>query len=423
MLDFLAAVIAFPMPVRVLIVVAVAVFVARLINRAIYRWAYSKSDFGPWAKPPKGQPSHTLLDHLPAIGWWRLRRESKALKNSIFWIRPLILEIVFPVAIAWYYHFYVSGGALSTRAAALAIQPELHCQFLGHFVLIALMTVATFIDFDEFTIPDMVTVPGTIIGLLGSLLFAAWLPYNALITPMGVVFGHQELQAVTPALPPWMSGPWGLGIALAIIAGWGFALLDRRWIARRGIGKAIQYLFARMFANRGIWLPVLITCLFLTTVTVVAWQSSAERWPMLLSSLLGLAFAGGVTWAVRLAASWALRVEALGFGDVTLMAMIGSYIGWQASLIVFFMAPMVAFVIVLIRAIITGQTATPYGPYLCTAAAILLAYWNPIWNGWASPLFELGNMILGVVAACIAMLGAILWIWRLIKEALGIKTF
>ena len=42
----------------------------------------------------------------------------------------------------------------------------LHVQFAIHVVLLTLMAVATFIDIDEQTIPDAVTVPGTIIALL-----------------------------------------------------------------------------------------------------------------------------------------------------------------------------------------------------------------------------------------------------------------
>jgi glutamate dehydrogenase/leucine dehydrogenase len=36
--------------------------------------------------------------------------------------------------------------------------PTLHLQFLSHAILFALMLIATFIDFDEQTIPDEVTI-------------------------------------------------------------------------------------------------------------------------------------------------------------------------------------------------------------------------------------------------------------------------
>ena len=44
-------------------------------------------------------------------------------------------------------------------------------------------------------------------------------------------------------------------------------------------------------------------------------------------------------WAVRLIGTAALRREAMGFGDVTLMMMIGTFLGWQACSDLFFLAP------------------------------------------------------------------------------------
>ena len=60
-------------------------------------------------------------------------------------------------------------------------------------------------------------------------------------------------------------------------------------------------------------------------------------WAALLTALVGLVAGGGIVWVVRLIGAVALRREAMGFGDVTLMAMVGAFVGWQASLIVFFM--------------------------------------------------------------------------------------
>ncbi len=333
-------------------------------------------------------------------------------------MRPLLVELLFPVAIAWYYHFYVSGGALPNRAAAMALQPEMHWQFVGHFVLFALMTIATFIDFDEQSIPDFVTIPGTAIGIVGAALAPAWLPFHV------AKFGVSELHAATPgAWPIWLNGIWGLLIALAILVVWGFALLERRVILRRGVGKAIQYFIARMFRHPLLWKVVIGVTSCLLLFVVVCWQLKIGRWELLLSSLLGLAFAGGVTWGVRISASYGLGVEALGFGDVTLMAMIGTYVGWQPSLLIFFIAPLVAILFVIVRTIITGDSATPYGPYLCAAAVIVLVYWDALWTGWAAPVFALGALILGIVVACVFMMGALLWIWRLIKQGLGIGGY
>ena len=73
----------------------------------------------------------------------------------------------------------------------------------------------------------------------------------------------------------------------------------------------------------------------------------------LYSSFLGMAFGGGLVWAIRIIGTIALQKEAMGFGDVTLHAMIGAFLGWQAALLVFVMAPFAALLVVLIQFIVT----------------------------------------------------------------------
>ena len=41
---------------------------------------------------------------------------------------------------------------------------------------------------------------------------------------------------------------------------------------------------------------------------------------------------GLIVWGGRIVATHALKMEAMGFGDVTLVAMIGAYLGWQPCL-------------------------------------------------------------------------------------------
>lgn len=400
------------------LVALLALAAARFINWAVCHWAYFRREAGPWAAAPTGYPPHRSLDHLPVWGWFSLRREAPAL-GQWFWLRPLLIELLFPLAMVWYYHFYIGGGTLPLGQVAKVAMGDLHWQFVGHFILFVWMMIATFIDFDEQSIPDYVTIPGTVIGLLGAAFAPAWLPFHQ--APLAV----EELHANIPEpWPAFLNGAWGLAIGLFIIAVWGFALLDRRWVGRRGPSKGVQYFFARMFRHPWLWKVVLLVTGLLAAGVSLAWSSAQlnpGRWTYLLSSLMGLAFAGGVTWAVRLSASWGLRVEALGFGDVTLMAMIGTYVGWQASLLIFFIAPLVAIAFVLVRWLITGDSATPYGPYLCAATVLLLVYWDRLWTHWAAGMFALGPaMIVAIVVSCVVLMGAMLWIWRLIKQALGI---
>ena len=385
---------------------------------------------GRWDRGPviRKTQARGWLDHVPIFGWFVLRRET-AVHGRGYWFRPLSDRAVLS-GVHCLVLLHVRDGAVCFPAqiGAGAIPPRLdahlHWQFLAHFVLFTLMTIATFIDFDEQSIPDFITVPGTVIGLLGAAFAPAWLPFHQPLAVAGPAIALEELHAGVPnAWPTWLNGRMGLWFGLLILLVWGFALLDRRWITRRGSVKAIQYFFARLLRTRSLWLTVLCVTTCLMLLVVFSWfnlNGPTGRWKYLLSSLFGLAFAGGVTWAVRVSATAGLGVEALGFGDVTLMAMIGTYVGWQPSLLVFFIAPLVAILFVLIRAIITGDTATPYGPYLCAAAVLVLVYWNELWAEWAARVFALGPAIVGIVVACVALMGVLLWIWQLIKQLTGL---
>jgi leader peptidase (prepilin peptidase) / N-methyltransferase len=441
-----------PLPLRIAIIFLLGMLVSRFINWAIYSWAYFPQSLGPWSPPHQssndkrsGKPvsnksvsgksvsgksgskkarqplrmARSWLDHLPILGWWRLRDEA-TVHGRWYWIRPLLIELIYPLALAWYYRFYISGGSLPPGASRFLIPlaVQMHWQFFGHFFLFSFLTIATFIDFDEQSIPDKVTIPGTVVGIIGAALSPLWLPLTLDLGVAGAV-GVTELDASWPQpWPLYWNHQWGLFLCLGILGVWGFALMDRRIILRRGYKRAWVYFWARMFRNRRLWVTICLVTLGLMAFTTLAWMNGFSRWQMLVSSLLGLAFAGGVTWAVRLSASYGFGAEALGFGDVTLMAMIGTFIGWQPSLVVFFLAPLLALGFVLIRWVITRDTATPYGPYLCASVLVLLVFWDSIWIGWAAPIFALGPQpILVGLLVCVALIGIMLWAWQLIKRA------
>ena len=67
-------------------------------------------------------------------------------------------------------------------------------------------------------------------------------------------------------------------------------------------------------------------------------SDASSHWAALGLGVLGLVVGAGVTWAIRQVFSFVFRREAIGMGDVTLMGMIGAYLGWQAAVLTFFLA-------------------------------------------------------------------------------------
>jgi leader peptidase (prepilin peptidase)/N-methyltransferase len=116
-------------------------------------------------------------------------------------------------------------------------------------------------------------------------------------------------------------------------------------------------------------------------------------------SLTGAFVAAGGTWLIRAISSFVMGRESMGLGDVTLMAMIGSFLGWQPVVMVLLFAPLcaiagtaAAFVMRAVRTW-TGGAATvegvrpylPFGPFLCLATYLVLCTWRWLWM-WELPL-------------------------------------
>lgn len=102
---------------------------------------------------------------------------------------------------------------------------------------------------------------------------------------------------------------------------------------------------------------------------------TVPRWLEILSgSLLGYLIGGGVVWGVRILGSLLFRKEAMGLGDVHLMAGVGACLGWIDPTLAFFLAAPIGLYIELLRRVISGgrRAAMPFGPSLAIAVLIVL---------------------------------------------------
>jgi leader peptidase (prepilin peptidase)/N-methyltransferase len=91
------------------------------------------------------------------------------------------------------------------------------------------------------------------------------------------------------------------------------------------------------------------------------------------------ALAGGTTiYAMGAFGKMVFKKEAMGGGDVKLMAMIGAVLGWKLALFTFFVAPVFGAVVGVIMKIRDGRETIAYGPYLSLAAMVALFFGNDI---------------------------------------------
>jgi len=108
-------------------------------------------------------------------------------------------------------------------------------------------------------------------------------------------------------------------------------------------------------------------------------------WHGLIFSIMG-AFAGGASiYAMGFIGELIFKKEAMGGGDVKLMAMIGSFLGWKLVLLTFFIAPIFGAGVGIIKKLKDGSQTIAYGPYLSMAALVAL-----LWGERIIALFAYG---------------------------------
>jgi leader peptidase (prepilin peptidase)/N-methyltransferase len=151
---------------------------------------------------------------------------------------------------------------------------------------------------------------------------------------------------------------------------------------------------------------------------VPAWMTAFPHLHGLLLALAGILVGGGIVWGVRISGRWGLGREAMGFGDVVLLAMIGSFIGWQASLVVFFLAPAFAILWVAMSIFFHFERELPFGPYLSLGALTVLLAFRAIAPA-AEAVLALGPFLPVAGMILFVSLMVLLWGMHRIQKRLG----
>lgn len=113
---------------------------------------------------------------------------------------------------------------------------------------------------------------------------------------------------------------------------------------------------------------------------IPGWYDQQKVLHALAWSLAGAITGAGVTQLVRVLSRALLGQEAMGLGDVTFMAMIGSFLGWQAVLVIFAVAPLTGLGFAIMGKMVANRPYLPYGPCLAAATVIVLLGWSEIWQ-------------------------------------------
>ena len=464
---------------RYAILMLIGVVVGALLNWLADYWGWNQRFRSPWRRipnhlmqealrhyrselnrqRPNGSPTvkvsesmfrKTWFDYLPVLGWFSFARFSSLIGRG-FWVRPLCVELFCGLGIVFLYHWEVELQKLRVVPELVpvgAMLPEtqtvLLTRFILHVIFFTFLLLATLTDFDDFVIRDLITIPGTILGLLaGALLTWGMLPSTEIVVSLvpakvdsGLIqitndseegtalFYRAEnvpLHAASPNFrPPEMMGrPNFVTLAIALLCWWGwcFAGMDCVWRTSSGFRRAMALFLRRLWRSLSTWW-YLLAALIGSLVIAIFWNGE-QHWLGGYSALIGMAVGGGMIWVVRQTAAWVLKVEAMGFGDVTFMAMIGAFLGWQPCLFIFFLAPLAGLVIAVTRWLLGFGTHIYYGPFLALATLITVLFWPLLWL-WAEPFFEVPWIVPTMLLFCGIMLIVLLHLVAAMKRRLGL---
>ena len=163
--------------------------VGSFLNVCIFRLPQGESIIMPGSHCPHCNNPIKFYDNIPLISYLLLRGKCRNCKASISFQYPLIEGIT----------------ALFSCWVSIKFGPSL--SYLFYFSFVAALIVITFIDLYHQIIPDVISLPGIGLGLLGSLIIPHISFFNSLI---GMILGGGSLFLVA-TLYQWFFKREGMG--------------------------------------------------------------------------------------------------------------------------------------------------------------------------------------------------------------------
>lgn len=264
------------------VALAVGLIVGSFLNVCIVRLPRGRSIVTPPSHCPRCRAGIRFYDNIPIISFLLLRGRCRSCGEPISWRYPFV-ELVNGLLYMWIIHEIGIGGEA--------------------FLLMALcssLIVVTFIDIDHQIIPDVITLPGMVVGL---------------------------------SLAPFFMYP---------------------------LADPLPFRLGSLIPHAG---PHLTS---------------------FLNSLIGLFLGGGPLLAIGWIWEKLRHVEAMGGGDVKLMGMVGSFLGWKGALLTIMLGALTGSIFGVALILLKRhkmEKVIPFGPFLA-AGAVATAFYGPDIISW-----------------------------------------
>ncbi len=315
---------------------ALGAIIGSFLNVCIVRLPHEKSVVFPASHCVHCKNPITWHDNIPLVSWLLLGGRCRHCKKNISF-RYFLVELITATGFLLFYKHY-----------------GFHAILIPYLVMLSGFIVATFVDFEHRIIPDEISIGGTVVGVVFSLLIPQ-------------LHGHDVF---------WKGGLWSVvgllvgGGSIYLMGLLGNVIIPR---SRRQLDSILKEEFLQVMS------PIA------PDVFEGLWQDMARNGYIVPKD--GTADVLDAFWKtkkadqLKLSPAYAhlskkvfkvLRMDTMGGGDVKLMAMVGAFMGWKLALLSFFLAPFFGAVYGVIEKIRTKDSIIAYGPFLILGALVSL---------------------------------------------------
>ena len=393
-----------------IVVFAFSACVGSFLNVLIHRLPRGESIVFPSSHCPSCGRAIRWYDNIPLVSWFVLRGRCRYCKRAIS-PRYIIIEAGTAAILTGLYACYY---VLDLRDGVGAFR-ESWPMFIAHAALLSGLLVCSVIDMDMWIIPLEVMWVCSLIGIAS----AAFRPHPFMpaVSAEAVAAGFAAVVGLAVADILSKTGliqPSFLDISYApkpAADGRAGAGADKAKepvsvasTAQHGVNPRKEVLRELLFLSPAIVLAVAAgVILRYVPAAGAAWRNllDSKAHPALAPHLVGCGSAvfgyliGGLwVWGMRILGTLSFNKEAMGLGDVHILAGVGAVTGWVVPSLAFFVAPFFGLLWALYLYLARNQRELPYGPWLALASVVVLIF-HDAFTGLLGPYVRSVALLLG----------------------------
>ena len=387
--------------------------IGSFLNVVIWRLPRGESIVFPGSHCPNCGHMIRWYDNIPLLSWLLLGGRCRSCKGPIS-PRYLIIEAVTAVMVSGLYAGYFIFDLRRGGGLFLTSWPT----FAAHAALLCGLLVCAVVDIEKWIVPLevcwFVSAVGLVsaaaaphpwmprisdasgamamaaaIGLIISIVLTRW----GLIQPSFIDADDRPVLAGEPATRA-DQGQANVGAADRRITS--VAMTKAHGVdPRREVLREVLFLAPAMVLAATAYLLVThveaVGNLWHNLNSPAAAGRFASHFGKFQSALLGYLVGGLWVWGIRILGTLAFGKEAMGLGDVHLLAAVGAVTGWIVPTVAFFVAPFFGLLWALYVFAAHGQRELPYGPWLAIASLVMMLGHDPIMT-FLSGLFWAGGL-------------------------------